>query len=53
MNISGIWKFRKDADGSGESQKWFDGLRESEARPLSTICVGKGMIDLKNAICAC
>ena len=29
LNISGIWKFKKDADDIGEKEKWFSGLKES------------------------
>jgi beta-glucuronidase len=29
LNISGIWKFKKDADNVGEAQQWYKGLTES------------------------
>ncbi len=29
LNISGIWKFKKDADAVGEKEQWFNGLKES------------------------
>ena len=29
LNISGIWKFKKDSAGVGENEQWFNGLKES------------------------
>jgi beta-glucuronidase len=29
LNISGIWKFKKDSTGVGEKEQWFNGLKES------------------------
>jgi beta-glucuronidase len=29
LNLSGIWKFKKDADNVGETKQWYNGLTES------------------------
>ena len=31
INLSGIWKFKKDADGIGEREEWFKGLKEAQS----------------------
>lgn len=31
LNLSGIWKFKKDSLGVGEKEKWFDGLKDSRS----------------------
>lgn len=28
LNLSGIWKFKKDSSGVGEKEKWFNGLKD-------------------------
>ena len=33
LNLSGVWKFKKDSLNVGESEKWFNGLRNS--RPIA------------------
>lgn len=29
MNLSGIWKFKKDSTGVGETEQWYNGLKET------------------------
>ncbi len=29
LNISGIWQFKKDGDGKGEKEQWYNGLKQS------------------------
>lgn len=29
MNLSGIWKFKKDSTGVGEAEQWYNGLKET------------------------
>ena len=31
LNLSGIWKFKKDADGVGEKEGWYNGLANSQS----------------------
>lgn len=31
MNLSGIWKFKKDVEGMGESEEWFNGLKGAQS----------------------
>jgi beta-glucuronidase len=31
LNLSGIWKFKKDSLGIGEKEQWFNGLKDSRS----------------------
>lgn len=31
MNLSGIWKFKKDSLGMGEKEQWFNGLKDTRS----------------------